>query len=262
MGAFHADVVCENDKLSFDMPASTSSGSFWPKRASTRRPLPPFGRGTHAALDLMVDLSASRRGRCSRGRVRALRNAAGTTAFYREDLVPFRARPGIPGSLTHRPAAGTKLLEGRRADRNMPGCGAVSVGEDGVPPMNQLRSGNGSVIRCAATAANTLRGVADRLQRAAQPRITEPSRWPISNSTGKRSFRIAKHSFIENNHIMKKSISVRHSSPAAPRCCWAPATTTTTPPKPPVDLPTEVTVGDRTLELKSFYAMYFPETTT
>ena len=28
-------------------------------------------------------------------------------------------------------------------------------------------------------------------------------------------------------------------------------------PKPPVDLPTEVTVGDRTLELKSFYAMYF-----
>jgi hypothetical protein len=28
-------------------------------------------------------------------------------------------------------------------------------------------------------------------------------------------------------------------------------------PKPPVDLPTEVTVGDQTLELKSFYAMYF-----
>lgn len=93
---------------------------------------PHAGNGRMLQLDLLVDAAALAADGVPAGDYDLLRNAAGTTAFYRDDLVPFRARPGTPGQFSE-PAG---CWYRRFTDGQMTEYACVwggYTGKDGVP---------------------------------------------------------------------------------------------------------------------------------
>ncbi len=143
-GAAHfTQMRLENDKLSFGYAGVNVFRVILAEAGvDLADRYPHSGEGRMLQLDLMVDPSASEADGVPAGEYELLRNAAGTTAFYREDLVPFRARPGIPGLFTQPAGCWYRCLKGGELTEYACVWGGY-VGEDGVPA-DQLKW-NGSV---------------------------------------------------------------------------------------------------------------------
>ena len=106
-GAFHADASGERQAVVRICRHQRLPGHSGRSGRRPRRPLPPFGRGRMLQLDLMVDLSASRSGRCSRGRVRAAAQRCRYDGLLPRGSGSFPRASGYRGSSPSRPAAGT-----------------------------------------------------------------------------------------------------------------------------------------------------------